>query len=107
MHLIQCYTPNLRLPPQTFVHDKTMTYADAIRYTKESASNTVGQELSDKYAAITEELLSELSPLLDLVESELSRLGAQMDRARRRLTRMYRTNNLYSKDIGDYVLKVM
>ena len=103
----QCCTPNLRLPVQTYVHDKTMTYTDAIRHSVESASSEVGQELSDKYAAITEELLSELTPLLDLVESELSRLGTQMDRARKRLTRMYRTNDLYSKDIRDYVLKVM
>ena len=84
-----------------------MTYMDAIRHTMESASSAVGQEVSDKYAAITEELLSELSPVLDLVESELSRLGTQMERSRKRLARMYHTNDLYSKDVGDYVLKVM
>ena len=94
----------MNLSQQSYASDKTMAYAEALRRSMQATSSSVGQEVSDKYAAVTEELVSELTPVLDLVLAELERLGAQAERSRRRLARMYRTNDFYSKDIGDYVV---
>ncbi|XP_070194611.1 uncharacterized protein [Littorina saxatilis] len=86
---------------ESYARGKTISYSDNIRKTLESATSATGRELSDKYATITEELYSELSPVLDLAHSELSRLGQQLEKSRKQLSRMYRNNDFYLQNIGD------
>ena len=93
--------------PQEYIRQKTVSQSDDLRQVLGSLAAATGQELSDKYTAISEELRSEVSPVLDLVQGELIRLGEQMDRARRVLTRMYRRNDLHLQDLEQYTLQIM
>ncbi|KAL8584622.1 hypothetical protein ACOMHN_002351 [Nucella lapillus] len=101
------WRPQAVMELEDYFQRKTTTYSDELRNSLNAMLDSTGQEVSDKYAAITEELASELNPLLNLVEGELVGVGSQMDGARKTLSRMYRRNDLRLQDMGEYVQDVI
>ncbi|XP_076462150.1 uncharacterized protein LOC143294657 [Babylonia areolata] len=107
VHSSLLWRPQALLDLKDYVQRKTTTFSDDVRHTLSEVVDSTGQEVSEKYTAIAGELTSELSPLLDLVESELIRLGQQIDRVQRTLSKMYRRNDLHLKDMGQYALDLV
>ncbi|XP_046338509.2 uncharacterized protein LOC124119888 [Haliotis rufescens] len=70
--------------------------------TLDSVYESVGQELSGKYHRIAQATKEELSPYLNLLESEMATIEKQLDSIRRDMKRMYDRNDFYMADMGYY-----
>nr|KAG5709527.1 hypothetical protein BaRGS_001577 [Batillaria attramentaria] len=88
---------------QAFVQRKGVQNAHNAKEMLQDAVEAVGQEVTAKYAAIADEVSSELRPLVGLLEGEFARLGQQLDDIRTGIKRMYKKNDFYLQDMGQSV----
>lgn len=60
-------------------------------------SEAVREEVEARYSRSTAALAEDLRPLMELVDSEMNALGAQLHNLRRALNRVYRRNPYLSQ----------
>ncbi|KAK7094147.1 hypothetical protein V1264_007812 [Littorina saxatilis] len=82
---------------QEYAIQKLSSYASRSKTSAQSVSEAVREEVEARYSRSTAALAEDLRPLMELVDSEMNALGAQLHNLRRALNRVYRRNPYLSQ----------
>ncbi|KAK7501815.1 hypothetical protein BaRGS_00006901, partial [Batillaria attramentaria] len=88
---------------QQYAVYKLAAYGERSKQTMTEVTDAIGEEIGQRYARTASALADDLTPLINLVDGELTAIGQELTRLRRQLNRAYRRNDFYMQDMGDNV----
>ncbi|XP_046557707.1 uncharacterized protein LOC124266910 isoform X2 [Haliotis rubra] len=102
LHTRISWRPQMIADVQAYLTRKVERYGQNAKATLDSLYKSVGEELSGKYHQIAQAAKEELPPYLRLFVSEMIIIEKQLDSVRTDIRSMYKRNDFYLADIGDY-----
>ncbi|XP_067677414.1 uncharacterized protein [Haliotis asinina] len=103
LHTRIYWRPKMVTDVQAYLSRSVENYSENTKATFYTVYESVGEELSGKYHRIAQAITEELSFYLNLIVSEAAIVENQLDSIRADIRRMYKRNDFYLADIGNYL----
>ncbi|XP_059147634.1 uncharacterized protein LOC131935270 [Physella acuta] len=103
LHTRVLWRPTLFNEMQTYLGTKITAFSYSANEVFANSVNQIGVDVKAKYLLISQELMSEMGQVFDLMDKEMHGLSKQMETVRTEFRRFYQRNDLNIKLLGDSI----